>query len=63
MEFHSTTIVAVKKDGKIALAGDGQVTFGNATVMKSTARKVRQKYFSRDKLQAWKVTSNQRLRD
>ena len=44
MEFHSTTIVAVKKDGKIALAGDGQVTFGNATVMKSTARKVRRLY-------------------
>ena len=44
MEFHSTTIVAVKKDGKVALAGDGQVTFGNATVMKSTARKVRRLY-------------------
>lgn len=44
MEFHSTTIVAVKKDGKVALAGDGQVTFGNSTVMKSTAKKVRRLY-------------------
>lgn len=44
MEFHSTTIVAVKKDGKVALAGDGQVTFGNATVIKSTAKKVRRLY-------------------
>ena len=44
MEFHSTTIVAVKRDGKVALAGDGQVTFGNSTVMKSTAKKVRRLY-------------------
>jgi ATP-dependent HslUV protease subunit HslV len=35
-----TTIVAVKKDGKIAIAGDGQVSLGQ-TVMKSQARKVR----------------------
>ena len=40
MEFHSTTIVVVRKDGKTAMAGDGQVTFGN-TIMKSNARKVR----------------------
>lgn len=39
--FHATTIVAVKKDGKVAMAGDGQVTFGNSTVMKHKARKVR----------------------
>ncbi len=38
--FHATTIVAVKKDGKIALAGDGQVSLQN-TIMKATARKVR----------------------
>ena len=44
MEFHSTTIVAVKRGGKVALAGDGQVTFGNSTVMKSTAKKVRRLY-------------------
>ena len=39
--FHATTIVAVKKDEHVAIAGDGQVTFGQATVMKHTARKVR----------------------
>ena len=44
MEFHSTTIVAIKRDGKVAIAGDGQVTFGNSTVMKSTAKKVRRLY-------------------
>jgi ATP-dependent HslUV protease subunit HslV len=37
---HSTTILAVLRDGKLALAGDGQVTLGN-TVVKSGARKVR----------------------
>lgn len=41
--FHATTIVAVKKDGKIAMAGDGQVSLGN-TVMKKTASKVRRMY-------------------
>lgn len=40
MRIRSTTIVAVRKDGAIAMAGDGQVTMG-ATVMKSNARKVR----------------------
>jgi len=38
--FHGTTILAVRKDGKVAIAGDGQVTFGN-TVMKKGAVKVR----------------------
>jgi len=37
---HATTIVSVRKDGKIALGGDGQVTLGN-TVMKQTAVKIR----------------------
>jgi len=37
---HSTTILAVRRDGRIALGGDGQVTLGN-TVMKGNARKVR----------------------
>ena len=36
-----TTIVAVRKDGKCALAGDGQVTFGQNTIMKHNAVKVR----------------------
>ena len=39
-KFRSTTIIAVRRDGKIAMAGDGQVTFGE-TVMKNNARKVR----------------------
>ena len=39
--FHATTIVAVKKGDHVAIAGDGQVTFGQATVMKHKARKVR----------------------
>ncbi len=40
MEFHATTIIAVKRNGKTVMAGDGQVTMGQ-TVMKSTAKKVR----------------------
>ncbi len=40
-QFHATTIFAVQHKGKSAMAGDGQVTFGNAVVMKHTARKVR----------------------
>lgn len=39
-DIHSTTICSVRHDGKVALAGDGQVTIG-ATVMKTDARKVR----------------------
>lgn len=38
--FRSTTIVAVRRDGRAAMAGDGQVTLGQ-TVMKGKARKVR----------------------
>ncbi|MDF2902813.1 MAG: ATP-dependent protease subunit HslV [Bacillus sp. (in: firmicutes)] len=40
-QFHATTIFAVQHNGKCAMAGDGQVTFGNTVVMKHTARKVR----------------------
>lgn len=39
-KIRSTTVIAVRRDGKIAMAGDGQVTMGN-TVMKGNARKVR----------------------
>jgi ATP-dependent HslUV protease subunit HslV len=39
--FRGTTICAVKRDGVIAVAGDGQVTMGEHTIMKGTARKVR----------------------
>ena len=38
--WYGTTIVTVRKDGKVVIAGDGQVTLG-ATVIKHTARKVR----------------------
>ena len=40
-QFHATTIFAIQHNGKCAMAGDGQVTLGNAVVMKHTARKVR----------------------
>ncbi|MBE6106088.1 ATP-dependent protease subunit HslV [Anaerovibrio lipolyticus] len=43
-QFHATTIVAVKHNGKTAIAGDGQVTFGQNTIMKASARKVRRLY-------------------
>lgn len=42
--FQGTTIVAVKKGERVALAGDGQVTFGNNTIVKHGARKVRRLY-------------------
>ena len=40
VDWHGTTILAVRKGGKVVLAGDGQVSMGD-TVMKGTARKVR----------------------
>ncbi|MCK4907511.1 MAG: ATP-dependent protease subunit HslV [Spirochaetes bacterium] len=43
IEFHGTTILAVRKGKKVAIGGDGQVTTGH-TVMKSKARKVRKLY-------------------
>lgn len=43
-QFHSTTICAIEKDGKFAMAGDGQVTMGEQVIMKGTARKVRRIY-------------------
>lgn len=43
MDIHATTICAVKKNGHIAIAGDGQVTLEN-TIMKGTARKIRRIY-------------------
>jgi len=44
MELRGTTIIAVKDDNGTAVAGDGQVTFGQSIVMKHTARKVRRIY-------------------
>lgn len=46
VEIRSTTVIAVKRDGKVAMAGDGQVTLGN-TVCKGNARKVRKIYNGR----------------
>jgi len=45
-DFHGTTILMVRKDGAVAMAGDGQVTLGNS-VMKGSARKVRRLYKER----------------
>ncbi len=42
-KIRSTTVVAVRRNGKVAMAGDGQVTAGN-TVVKGNARKVRKIY-------------------
>ena len=38
--FHATTIVSVRRNGKVVIGGDGQVTLGN-TIMKANARKLR----------------------
>ncbi|MFA5811689.1 MAG: ATP-dependent protease subunit HslV [bacterium] len=38
--FNATTILCVRRDGKVAIGGDGQVSFGN-TVIKRTANKIR----------------------
>ncbi|MCX7025532.1 MAG: ATP-dependent protease subunit HslV [Spirochaetes bacterium] len=46
MKIRSTTVIAVRRGGITAMAGDGQVTMGN-TVMKSNARKVRKIYDGR----------------
>ena len=42
-ELHGTTILSVRRNGVVAVGGDGQVSLGN-TVMKSNARKVRRLY-------------------
>src|SRR5258708_7923388 len=45
-QFHGTTIMSVRRDGKVALGGDGQVTLGQV-VVKASARKVRRLYHDR----------------
>jgi len=45
-EARGTTIIAVSRDGRVAMAGDGQVTIGN-TVLKHTARKIRRLHQNR----------------
>ena len=42
-EIHATTILSVRRNGKVVIGGDGQVSMGN-TVMKGNARKVRRLY-------------------
>ena len=44
MNLKGTTIIAVKRDGKTSVAGDGQVTLGEQSIMKATAKKVRRLY-------------------
>ncbi len=44
MDMHATTILAVRREGVTALAGDGQVTLGQGLVMKHTANKIRRLY-------------------
>ena len=41
--FRGTTILCVRRDGKVAVGGDGQVTFGN-TVLKHNAKKIRRMF-------------------
>ena len=47
MEMMGTTICAVKRDGKIAIAGDGQITMGQSVILKGTAKKVKRIYDDR----------------
>lgn len=44
IELRGTTICAVRKNGKIAVAGDGQVTMGESVILKGTAKKVKRIY-------------------
>ena len=44
IEFKGTTICAVRKNGKTAIAGDGQVTMGESVIFKNNAKKVRRIY-------------------
>jgi ATP-dependent HslUV protease, peptidase subunit HslV len=46
LQFHGTTILAVRRGAEVAMGGDGQVTLGNV-VVKATARKVRRLYQDR----------------
>ena len=44
IKIKGTTILAVRKNGQVAVAGDGQVTMGESVIMKGNARKVRRLY-------------------
>lgn len=43
-QFCGTTILCVRRNDKVVIGGDGQVTFGNSVVLKSNAKKVRRIY-------------------
>jgi len=45
-QFRGTTIISARRDGKVALGGDGQVTLGNV-IVKASARKVRRLFHDR----------------
>lgn len=45
-EMHATTVLAIRREGRVVMAGDGQVTMGS-TVVKAGARKVRRLYHER----------------
>jgi ATP-dependent HslUV protease subunit HslV len=45
--LHGTTILAVQRNGRVAMAGDGQITFGDNIIMKHGARKIRRLYNGR----------------
>lgn len=47
MRMEGTTVLAVRRDGRVAMAGDGQVTLADRTIVKHTARKVRRLYQGR----------------
>jgi len=44
MNLRATTVLAVRKDNRVAVAGDGQVTVGDSVILKHGARKVRRLY-------------------
>lgn len=44
IKIRGTTIIAIRKDNTVAMAGDGQVTLGDSVIMKAHARKVRRLY-------------------
>jgi ATP-dependent HslUV protease subunit HslV len=46
MTWHHTTVIAVRRNGQVAVAADGQVTY-DQTVLKHTARKIRRMYHDR----------------
>lgn len=47
LHFDGTTILSARRDGKVVIGGDGQVTMGNSIIMKGNARKVRRLFNDR----------------